>query len=277
MPSLLIPSYKQGFARNAAESANPNLWKGLVGLWAPSLGPTEKLRDWSPGKKNNGTLTNMDPATDWVVSEMGWALDFNGATERVRREQAVVTGYPFTLWALAKVTNDTAGHSAIFVGWSEGTVNYASLALRGDVGGDPVRAFVHQHGGIAAVADTTIGYSANQWHTVAGTFTATEVAAYIDGRGKGTDVTNIPTPALWNRTEIGNLGDITPVLPLVGQVALAVVWDRVLTLSELQHLYRDPHALTRLRSQPNVVPAAAAASPTSHLYGPLVGPLGGAV
>ena len=65
------PSYKQGFARCAAESDKPDLWTGLPGLWMPSLGVTgDTLRDIS-GYGNHGTLTNMDPATDWVMTEKG--------------------------------------------------------------------------------------------------------------------------------------------------------------------------------------------------------------
>lgn len=42
------------------------------------LGPSgDKLFDTS-GNDNHGTLTNMDPATDWVVDGDGYALDFDG-------------------------------------------------------------------------------------------------------------------------------------------------------------------------------------------------------
>lgn len=74
------PSYATGYARNASESANPNLWKGLVGAWMPSLGVTgEKLKDVS-GNGNDGTLTNMDAASDWVATSKGLALDFDGGS-----------------------------------------------------------------------------------------------------------------------------------------------------------------------------------------------------
>jgi hypothetical protein len=43
---LLKPSYATGYAKNASQSAHPNLWDGLVGAWMPSLGVTgETLRD----------------------------------------------------------------------------------------------------------------------------------------------------------------------------------------------------------------------------------------
>jgi len=75
---LFLPSYRQGFARNASVSDRPQDWRGLVGLWLPQLGPTgSTLRDWS-GHGYHGTLTNMAPATDWVVTSEGHALDIDG-------------------------------------------------------------------------------------------------------------------------------------------------------------------------------------------------------
>jgi len=77
------PSYKAGYAKSASESANPNLWNGLVAAWMPSLGSTGgTLRDVS-GNENHGTLTDMDPATDWVTTEKGLALDFDGSDDYV--------------------------------------------------------------------------------------------------------------------------------------------------------------------------------------------------
>ena len=63
-------------------SAYPSLWRGCVGAWCPSLGPSgSRLHDYS--RRNNwGTLTNMDPATDWVVSGGAYALDFDGTNDQ---------------------------------------------------------------------------------------------------------------------------------------------------------------------------------------------------
>ena len=82
------PSFVNGYARNASESARPHLWKGLVGAWAPSLGVTgDTLRDVS-GNGNDGTLTNMDPATDWVATSKGLALDFDGSDDYVTTDDS---------------------------------------------------------------------------------------------------------------------------------------------------------------------------------------------
>ena len=65
------------------ESAHPDLWDGVVGYWAPCLGPTgTRLHDVS--RFNNwGTLTNMDAATDWVIDGGQYALDFDGVNDEV--------------------------------------------------------------------------------------------------------------------------------------------------------------------------------------------------
>ena len=62
-------------------SAYPQLWRGCVGAWCPSLGPSgSRLHDFS-GRQNWATLVNMDPATDWVVDEGGLVLDFDGSND----------------------------------------------------------------------------------------------------------------------------------------------------------------------------------------------------
>lgn len=84
---LALPSYHQGYARSAGESAYQNSWKVLLGAWVPALGVTGgTLRDVS-GFGNHGTLTNMDPAIDWVISDnarqSGYALDFDGIDDLI--------------------------------------------------------------------------------------------------------------------------------------------------------------------------------------------------
>lgn len=49
----------------------------------PRSQPTgNKLFDTSPNN-NHGDLTNMDPATDWVITEHGWAMDWDGSDDYV--------------------------------------------------------------------------------------------------------------------------------------------------------------------------------------------------
>lgn len=74
------PTYGTGFARNAWESAHPELWRGIVGLWSPFLGPTGgTLRDWS-GNGKHGVLTGYTAGeTSWTAG----ALNLPGTNEFV--------------------------------------------------------------------------------------------------------------------------------------------------------------------------------------------------
>lgn len=88
IPSSNNPSYRSGFysPRRGGTPKYPSLWDGCVGAWAPSLGATGgRLFDHSL-YQNHGTLTNMDPATDWVVSAGKVALDFDGTDDYVTTE-----------------------------------------------------------------------------------------------------------------------------------------------------------------------------------------------
>lgn len=80
------------------------LERGVVGYWCPMLATTGlRLYDRSV-RKNHGTLTNMDPGTDWVGvtvrGRSGVALDFDNSDD--------VVSIPH-LWAL-----DSGNHTISF-------------------------------------------------------------------------------------------------------------------------------------------------------------------
>jgi hypothetical protein len=81
---MILPgTYQNGFAPRDGEPLFPELWDGCVGAWNPGLGPSGlTLRDWSP-YENHGTLTNMDPGSDWVTNRGEHALDFDGINDEV--------------------------------------------------------------------------------------------------------------------------------------------------------------------------------------------------
>lgn len=70
-------SYANGFAPRDGRPLYPGLWRGCVGAWAPCLGPTGLRLQDNTDFGNHGTLTGMDPATDWVVSGGKYALKFS--------------------------------------------------------------------------------------------------------------------------------------------------------------------------------------------------------
>lgn len=75
-------TWSSGVARNPYESAHPELWRGLVGLWAPSVG-VQGMRLWDFSlHRNHGTMTNMTQGS-WVGGKNGWALEFDGSDDYI--------------------------------------------------------------------------------------------------------------------------------------------------------------------------------------------------
>ena len=106
---ILPASYSNGFAPRDGQPLYPGLWRNCVGAWAPGLGPTGlTFRDCS-GFGNHGTLTNMDPGTDWVISGGRYALDFDGSDDYVNVPNPAAldfgTGdFTISLWAFMRST-----------------------------------------------------------------------------------------------------------------------------------------------------------------------------
>jgi len=73
----------QPFRGTMIQRAHP-FSRGLVGRWPLNEGTGNKVFDYS-GNGNHGTLTNMDPATDWVSGRngLGFALDFDGDNDNI--------------------------------------------------------------------------------------------------------------------------------------------------------------------------------------------------
>ena len=87
-----------------------NLWDGCVGAWCPSQAHSGgTLIDYSR-RGNHGTLTNMDPATDWVTNSGGWTLDFDGSNDYVSAVRGLQ--YPFTMATWWR--SNTTGAVAVF-------------------------------------------------------------------------------------------------------------------------------------------------------------------
>ena len=70
---------------SASTIIRPVMNSGLVGYWNFQEGTGTTAYDKS-GKRNHGTLTNMDPTTDWVDGKLGGGLDFDGSDDYIHRE-----------------------------------------------------------------------------------------------------------------------------------------------------------------------------------------------
>ena len=86
--------------------------KNPIAAWIPSRDTlrsgTTTLTDLVGN--NNGTLTNMDPATDWVVSDEKYALDFDGVNDRVVFSNInLLSAFSISFWVYLRVLTTNAG------------------------------------------------------------------------------------------------------------------------------------------------------------------------
>ena len=264
MPSLLqIPSYAQGFARYADESDAPGLWKNLVGLWVPALGPTGvTLHDWS-GYKNNGTLTNMAPASDWVATEKGWALDFDGDNDFIELG-TIPTGHPLQL----------NGNRCTFSFWLyqvSGGDEYQriidkSSAGNGADGYTVSTEYAGNEGQVSLMIDGNVigaawpsSYSYSVWVHLVITWDGTTATIYKNGKYHDSDVEADAIPDVAVGMRIGSWNHSTG-REFKGQLQMSMIHNRVLTPSEIQSLYTDPYGMLRRKQLTSIsvsIPAAA--------------------
>ncbi len=264
---LHIPSWKSGFAHNAAESANPGLWKGLVGLWLPALGPTGlTLRDMS-GWGNHGTLTNMDPATDWVtIGKRGlpWALDFDGSNDYVDCGNSSILNptselslIAWVMWDAMPVVGDdwiisrddnVLGRSYSFGAASIGGTTEAELQING----------------AATIRNLGPSLVANTWYQMVATGNSGEGwQLYLNGT-KVASVGWAAPNATTGATNIGRRTYATSKGYSKARIATVTIYLRHLVAFETQQLYADPLAMLRRRVR--VFPAAVAAGFVPYPY-----------
>lgn len=157
------------------------------------------------------------------VGSAPFALGFDGSPERVERDQAVVTVYPFTfsLWVRANAVS-TAG-VLFFVGDKDSNDDhYYHMIMQGDG-----RVGISSRDTILRI-DNSIGtYDDNVWHLLIGVFaSATDRRLYVDGDtlvASGTGSTPFVTEI--DRYSIGVLGGSTRLAYFIGDIDDVAVWD----------------------------------------------------
>ena len=192
-----------------------------MGAWAPSLGATGlTLRDESV-YGNHGTLTNMDAASDWVVSGGKGALDFDGTDDRVTTTLKIGSwnAISYVIWVRPRITGQ---FQALVTNWnSDGEVFELFISNASD--------FV----GSSFPFGVSFAATDNIWQHVALT-RGSDTRLYVNGILQGTIANQSPISSIQNLT----FGD-RPTggsYPLNGQMDDIRVYDRVLTPSEIRTL-----------------------------------------
>ena len=261
--NLIKPSFSTGYAKNPSESANPNLWKGLVGAWMPSFGVTGgTLKDVS-GNGNDGALTNMDAATDWVATSKGLALDFDGVNDYVDcgsdSKFELTESFSLECWAKTKgvsnvrtiagnidTTSDNCNYrialtnsNSLAVGQFTSAGSFKNVSIAGPLNNTWNHYVLTWDNASLTIYLNTASSSANYSGLTPDTnFTKFYVGRFTSGVGTAND--------FWN-----------------GQLFSVRVYDRALSPSEIKQLYLNPSA-PFLRKQQTVGISTAAVAPSAN-------------
>jgi len=239
------PNYKTGFATRDLSDA-PNLWKGNVGLWAPSLGPTGlTLRDQS-GFRNDGILTNM-ASDDWVISgnprSPGYVLALNGSTNYVSVGN-FGGGIGFTDIAILFWFKTSVGDNDFVISKDGAGNNVGDASMK--IVSDKLQFFDDWTNiDVTSSANVTDG----NWHH--GVFTLSSTDGYrlfLDGKLVDEDATTGNT--IWNNSTDLQFGTVLGgSFSFGGQLGSTSIYNRALLPSEIQHLYDKPLDMLTPRSR----------------------------
>ena len=228
------------------ESAHPELWDGVVGAWCPSLGPTGTRLHDNSRFVNWGTLTNMDATTDWILSGGQYALNFDGVNDYVSvgHSQTFASGTQLT--ASAWVKRNAAGVFAELLNKFSGTVasNEDGWLFRWDAANKLL--FTVANSGSYGQYSATNANASTNWNHVAAVHefgTTAKTAIYLN---------DVAVAASWTTggTQVPDIDATSyPIIIgaqryaaasydlLAGQMDDVVVFNRILTPSEIRQLY----------------------------------------
>ena len=243
-----IPTFGTGFARSASGSEFPGLWRGLVGLFAPSLGQTGAgpggsgviLPNWSGSGLGDGQLQNMASA-NWVVSEKGYVLDYEESSDQfVSIPLFSNPDMTVSLWAKAEsfgnpVPNINGLFSVVDVGTS-----FAYL-LRTDEDGVEIE-LIRELTSLTAVVNLVVG----TWYHIVGVIRSDDSAEiFLDGKSVGSGALDTFTGTA-DQAEIGSDAR-TANRYWDGLIGDVFVYYRALSANEIASLFAGASPLTLKR------------------------------
>jgi hypothetical protein len=209
----------------------------LVGWWCPSLDATGSLLVDRSRRNNHGTLTNMDPASDWVVSGGKLALDFDASNDYVEtgrtsgiREEATVSAWlnPVTVATYQVIVAEDPVVSFLSRNWLFGFGATSGQLLSLEFVGNSVSVF-----------NSASDLLAGSWQHVAWRRSRQGVQFFINGRQSGSTST-YPGSLNTNATPTTIGRRLVPTDPqyLGGQLDDIRIYNRALTAGEVRQLWQ---------------------------------------
>lgn len=238
---MLPGNYYNGFAPRDGEPLYPQLWRGCIGAWCPSLGPTgATLVDWS-GSQRSGTLTGTSPLSMWTPSQGRYALSYDGSTNYVDTGSRVgpASGFSFFTW----INTSNAGATQIVAAQYDSST---SAYFQCYVAGGNFTGRIHQVRDATYIGrSTTGGVSSNTWthvgYTWDGSTASSGIQIYINGNRVDTGNSQAGAFTAASTTAVKvflgtQLLSGSANAPFVGRMDDSLAYDRPLRPNEIQLL-----------------------------------------
>lgn len=263
---LISPSYSQGFAKSAWESANPQLWRGLVGAWMPGLGNSgDTLFDWS-GYGHHGIFggTRGSEYPEWVMKPGGYAIESpgvrNGPVGHIAIGNWVISTGRITIVIKVQRTEDSPSDARI-VSRSIGAGSTEHDWMLGNISLTSFRTRLKITGTVYTDVTPSLWTETDKTRFVAARFDGTNVEHLHFRADAGDDVLPmnivqyahagdlVSTDVANYAIEIGRNPGNTPYGSWPGFIYFVYIYDRALLDSEIMDLYTDNYAPFRLRDR----------------------------
>lgn len=239
---MYIPDFSEIMAvahSRGADSDAPDLWNDLVLDLPIAAGGGTTAYDVS-GYGNEGTLTAMEPATDWVTTEHGFAIDgeINDYVAHPRYPQIA----------------DRATFS-ILLDWRSADPNFLldGREAVGELGisiyhRNTPRFEIWENNDAALATASTAGLT-NNWHFWSFVWQGDGLPGkiYLDGADVSANQANQTALGQGDKLYLASRYNVTGIPSF--RSALYLLHDCALSPSTIQQLHDDPHAMHRLRQK----------------------------
>ena len=266
----------------AVNWSNP-LSRGMSGFWLAGFNQTGfgsvRLRDIA--KRNHGTLTNMNPASDWVFDNQLGALDFNADDVN----DYVTFGQPLSSFITASAGTIVA--RVKYHAWGveqDPASSWQRPTVFGETGGFMNGAYTETAGGQGRVAnfnwdgneddtstDAWFNVANNIWYSHGWRHGGGNLDLFMDGIQRAC-VLSGDTQTMSNNFRLGAVYTGSGPNPHFGRIACVAAWKRALSDAEMLVFHREtllmfPNLLKRVSRRVNpVAEVAVGGSEGAALY-----------
>lgn len=271
--ALSIPSLSQIMQVSRSRGRNsyaPYMWHELCGAWPMQVYQKDKVPDVS-GRGNRGTMMNMDPATDRVMTPYGPGLAFDGADDYITiadDSRLHLSSGPFTLVAVIRphFDLDTAVTDAMLIGKQSDGAGNTSYTWKLDENSDKQQFASWLADGTlnANVFGSKTAWNANQWYHLALVFNGVGYRFYVDGQDDGYTADSDQPGDVAGLVDIGQQHwMVDQETPFDGDFAQVMIHARALLPSEIAERFADPNAMWTPRPVQGTFPGVTAYSLTA--------------